>query len=123
MSILHSSNYFSCLSGYVYDAVWLYGLALDKLVKQDKTFLQNLHSNRSVKAFVNIIKEVDAIGKMIRNNHLRFQIDFEGVSGRINFFGRSSRLSNIDIIQWRREEGDIQLKQHKIGVYRPNYTR
>lgn len=107
----------------MYDAVWLYGLALDKLVKQDKTFLQNLHSNRSVKAFVNIIKEVDAIGKMIRNNHLRFQIDFEGVSGRINFFGRSSRLSNIDIIQWRREEGDIQLKQHKIGVYRPNYTR
>ena len=72
MSVLHLSNFISCLSGYVYDAVWLYGLALDKLVKQDKTFLQNLHSNRSVKAFVNIIKEVDAIIKMIRNNHMSF---------------------------------------------------
>ena len=45
-------------SGYVYDAVWLYGLALNKLVQQDETFLQNLHSNRSVKAFVDIIKKV-----------------------------------------------------------------
>merc|ERR550517_1666043 len=31
-------------SGYVYDAVWLYALALDKLIKQDKTLIQDLHS-------------------------------------------------------------------------------
>ena len=34
-------------SGYVYDAVWLYALALERLVQEDETYLQNLHSNRS----------------------------------------------------------------------------
>ena len=91
----------------MYDAVWLYGLALERLVQQDSTFLQNLHSNRSVKAFVDIIS----------------QLDYQGVSGRINFFGRSSRLSDIDIIQWYQEPGEIELTPHNIGVYRPNYTR
>ena len=75
-------------SGYVYDAVWLYALALEKLVQTDETYLQNLHSNRSVEAFVDIIKN----------------IDFHGVSGRINFHGRSSRLSDIDIIQWYKND-------------------
>ncbi len=30
-------------SGYVYDAVWLYALALDKLIKQNKSYLQDIH--------------------------------------------------------------------------------
>ena len=89
----------------MYDAVWLYALALEKLVQEDETFLQNLHSNRSSDALVKIIKE----------------IDFNGVSGRINFPGRSSRLSDIDIIQWCRE-GDT-LSGDTIGVYKPDYTR
>ena len=33
-------------SGYVYDAVWLFAKALGKLVVEDETFLQNMHSNR-----------------------------------------------------------------------------
>lgn len=89
----------------MYDAVWLYALALEKLVQEDETYLQNLHSNRSSDALVKIIKE----------------IDFNGVSGRINFPGRSSRLSDIDIIQWCRE-GDT-LSGDKVGVYKPDYTR
>ena len=94
-------------SGYVYDAVWLYALALEQLVQTDETYLQNLHSNRSVEAFVDIIKN----------------IDFHGVSGRINFHGRSSRLSDIDIIQWYKKNEIDNLQAYKIGVYRPNYTR
>ena len=94
-------------SGYVYDAVWLYALALERLVQTDETYLQNLHSNRSVEAFVDIIKN----------------IDFNGVSGRINFHGRSSRLSDIDIIQWYKKNDLDKLQPYKIGVYRPNYTR
>ena len=95
-------------SGYVYDAVWLYAKALEELVKKDETFLQNLHSNRSVEAFVDIIKN----------------IDFNGVSGRINFFGRSSRLSDIDIIQWSEEakNNKTTISPTIIGLYRPNYT-
>lgn len=30
-------------SGYVYDAVWLYALALDKLIKQNKSYIQDIH--------------------------------------------------------------------------------
>merc|ERR1712241_850467 len=66
------------------------------LFRQDETYLQNLHSNRSVKRFVEIIKN----------------IDFDGVSGKINFIGRSSRLSDINITQWYREVGDTALKAH-----------
>ena len=93
-------------SGYVYDAVWLYAKALEELVQRDETFLQNLHSRRSVEAFVDIIKN----------------IDFNGVSGRINFFGRTSRLSDIDIIQWSKEANDTKIRPNVIGLYKPNYT-
>ena len=62
-------------SGYVYDAVWLYALALDKLMKVDKALVQDLHSEKAMAAFVKIIKEQD----------------FEGVSGRINFQNGHSR--------------------------------
>ena len=68
-------------SGYVYDAVWLYALALDKLIKQNQSYIQDIHSERSVNKFVEIIRS----------------IDFTGVSGRINFHHGNSRLSNIKV--------------------------
>ena len=98
--------FLSTFSGYVYDAVWLYGLALDQLLRKDETYLQNLHSNRSVKSFVDIIKN----------------IDFDGVSGKINFIGRSSRLSDINITQWYRRKGETELTAHNVGLYIPNKT-
>ena len=95
-------------SGYVYDAVWVYALALETMIHRDETYLQNLHSNRSIEAFVDIIQN----------------IDFNGVSGRINFFGRSSRLSDIDIVQWYKPTTTSEpLEKNIIGVFRPNYTR
>ena len=63
--------------------------------------------SRSVEAFVDIIKN----------------IDFRGVSGRINFPGRSSRLSDIDIIQWFKNGSQEFLTDVNVGVYKPNYTR
>ena len=88
-------------SGYVYDGVWLYALALDRLIKQNNSYIQEIHSERSVKKFVEIIAESD----------------FHGVSGRINFAnGRGhSRLSNIKIIQWYGND------THEIAVYEPDY--
>ena len=91
-------------SGYVYDAVLLYAKALHRLVEQrNQSYLQNLHSERTVNAFVRIIKDTD----------------FHGVSGRINFKGRPSRLSNIRIMQYRLK--DSQLTKYEVGVYEPNY--
>jgi hypothetical protein len=46
-------------SGYVYDAVWVFAKALGRLAQEDETYLQNMHSNRSVEAFVRIIKQLD----------------------------------------------------------------
>ena len=70
-------------SGYVYDAVWLYALALDKLDKEYPAYIQDIHSQRSVNKFVEIIRKTD----------------FNGTSGRINFdHGHgNSRLSNIKV--------------------------
>ena len=69
--------------------------------------MMKLMKSRSVEAFVDIIKN----------------IDFRGVSGRINFPGRSSRLSDIDIIQWFKNGSQEFLTDVNVGVYKPNYTR
>lgn len=76
--IFHRPNKYS---GNVYDAVWLYALALDKLVRQNKSYIQDFHTERSINKFVNIIKDTD----------------FYGVTGRINFVTGHSRLSNIKV--------------------------
>lgn len=69
-------------SGYVYDAVWLYAIALDRLIKQNKSYIQDIHSERSINEFVNIITTTD----------------FFGVTGRINFPNKGhSRLSNVKV--------------------------
>ena len=35
-------------AGYTYDAVWAYALALDKLLKEDRTHVSNFHTVRTV---------------------------------------------------------------------------
>ena len=95
-------------SGYVYDAVWLYAKSLDTLVRQsNKSYIQNLHSPRTVEEFVKIIN----------------QTDFQGVSGRINFKGRTSRLSNIRIMQWRQGRNSSKFQWFEVGEYEPNYDK
>jgi hypothetical protein len=39
--------------------------------------------------------------------------DFTGVSGRVNFTGGPSRLSEIRVVQW------IDKKLHEIGTFPP----
>lgn len=69
-------------SGYVYDAVWLYALSLDRLIKRNRSYIQDIHSIRSINQFVNIINTTD----------------FVGVTGRINFAnGSHSRNSDIKV--------------------------
>ena len=95
-------------SGYVYDAVWLYALALNKLITTNasQSFVQNLHSEQTVEEFVRIIRTTD----------------FEGVSGRINFKDRPSRLSNVRIIQWLRRLETKLLEVEVRKFYSSLYT-
>ncbi|TRY61846.1 hypothetical protein TCAL_10559 [Tigriopus californicus] len=95
-----TANQMNKYSGYVYDAVWLYALALDRLIKQNKSYIQDIHSDRSINEFVDIIGDTD----------------FVGVTGRINFPNGHSRLSNIKIIQWY---GNIS---YEVGIYEPDYA-
>ena len=94
-------------SGYVYDAVFVYALALEKLRQQDKAMLQDLHSEKTAKEFVKIIRK----------------LDFVGVSGRINFIEGNSRLSETKIMQLHvnKEVIPSQLEERQIGLYRPKY--
>ena len=95
-------------SGYVYDAVWLYAYALDTLINKhaNKSFIQNWHSERTVKEFVSVIRNTS----------------FSGVSGWINFNEQPSRLSNVRILQWLRKRADM-IQKNEIGLYLPNYER
>ena len=69
-------------SGYVYDAVWLYAQSLDRLIKQNQSYIQDIHSSRSIKKYVEIITGMD----------------FYGASGRISFPNNGhARLSNIKV--------------------------
>lgn len=83
--------------GYAYDAVWVYALALDKLIKESRHHLNTLHSANTTERFIKLISETD----------------FNGVSGRIQFGEGGSRLSNIHVLQWSNNEN------HVVGVFEP----
>ncbi|XP_039299977.1 uncharacterized protein LOC111045716 isoform X1 [Nilaparvata lugens] len=88
----------SIYSGYAYDAVWTYALALDKLLNLNSSYLSNLHNEDTVKLLVQFIADTD----------------FMGVSGRVQFKGRSTRLSDIHVVQW------LNNKTHIVGTFHPN---
>ncbi|GAB0087290.1 Guanylate cyclase [Sergentomyia squamirostris] len=85
-------------AGYTYDAVWVYAYALDKLIKENSTYLSDLHSEITTKRFMEII----------------WSTDFMGVSGRVKFLEGGSRYLPISIIQW------INNASRVIGVADPN---
>ena len=82
-SVVSRANFASMnkYSGYVYDSVWLYAYALDRLIRQNKSYVQDIHSDRSINEFVKIIRETE----------------FNGVTGKINFLHGHARLSNIKV--------------------------
>ena len=90
----------------MYDAVWVYALALDNLIKQNKAMLQDLHSEKTVNEFVKIIRK----------------LDFVGVSGRVNFIEGNSRISETKIMQLHvSKEVPRALEEKDIGLYVPEY--
>lgn len=57
--LTNSSHY----GGYAYDAVWVYALALDKLMKTSPNCLTTLHTAETAKRFIQIISETNFNGK------------------------------------------------------------
>nr|CAD7426195.1 unnamed protein product [Timema monikensis] len=89
------SNY----AGYAYDAVWTYAYALNRMTKENPSYLSDLHSNTTTHRFVELLEATD----------------FNGVSGRIHFLG-PSRVSVINVIQW------LNNTQRTVGSFYPNVS-
>ncbi|XP_008543958.2 uncharacterized protein LOC103568771 [Microplitis demolitor] len=87
-------------AGYVYDAMWTYAYAVDKLIKENQSYIFDLHSNQTVNRLTNIIASTN----------------FEGVSGNIKFYGGPSRLSMITIAQ------RINNGSKTVGNFYPNIS-
>lgn len=98
-SVLYNTNkYQSEYAGYAYDAVWVYAFALNQMIKEDASYLRNLHSENTTKRLMEVIKDTD----------------FVGVSGRIRFGEGASRFSDINVLQWFNGRSTI------VGTFHPN---
>ncbi|KAJ8686553.1 hypothetical protein QAD02_022347 [Eretmocerus hayati] len=87
-------------AGYAYDAMWAYAFAADQLLKENQSYISDLHSEQAVMRLTNIISKTD----------------FNGVSGRIKFIGGQSRFPVINIYQHL--NGETRL----VGDFHPNIS-
>ncbi|XP_029044486.2 receptor-type guanylate cyclase gcy-4-like [Osmia bicornis bicornis] len=90
------SNY----AGFAYDAMWTYAYAMDRLLKENQSYVFDLHSSQTINRLTDIIGATD----------------FYGVSGRIKFFGGPSRYSVINIVQFVNNETRL------VGNFYPNVS-
>ncbi|XP_055600889.1 uncharacterized protein LOC129749824 [Uranotaenia lowii] len=100
MILRNGSLIASDYAGYAYDAVWVYALALDRLINEDHSYLSDLHSVKTTKRLIEVIEETD----------------FFGVSGRIRFNEEGSRYTIINVLQW------INGTPNVVGSFMPNVT-
>ncbi|XP_052822135.1 uncharacterized protein LOC106880693 isoform X4 [Octopus bimaculoides] len=91
-----ANNDESTFAGYVYDAVWVFAYALDKLLKSNPSALEALHTPATTSQLVQYINETK----------------FDGVSGHISFQG-GERIGTINILQYFHNETRL------IGQYIP----
>lgn len=87
-------------AGFAYDAVWVYGYALDRLIKEDSSYLTDIHSERTTKRLVELI----------------WSTDFDGVSGRVRFGDGAARMTVVNVRQWINGESTI------VGSFYPNIS-
>ncbi|XP_053958896.1 uncharacterized protein LOC128863661 [Anastrepha ludens] len=96
---LHSENNTSLsnYTGFAYDAVWAYAHAAARLLEENEDAVNSLRSGNVVTRFVELI----------------WQTNFTGLSGPIQFGQGGSRITNIDIVQWR------QMQFNSVGKFKP----
>ncbi|XP_052896326.1 uncharacterized protein LOC128303424 [Anopheles moucheti] len=87
-------------AGYAYDAVWVYALAFDRLMREDPSLFSHLHSEHTTKRLMQLIRATD----------------FQGVSGRIRFNEAGSRYTTINVLQFVNGTANI------VGHFTPNIS-
>ncbi|XP_076766818.1 uncharacterized protein LOC143433365 [Xylocopa sonorina] len=90
----------SNFAGFAYDAMWTYAYAIDRLLRENQSYVFNLHGDEAINRLTDIIGETD----------------FYGVSGKIKFYGGPSRYSVINIIQFVNNETRL------VGNFYPNVS-
>ncbi|XP_046448251.1 receptor-type guanylate cyclase gcy-5-like [Daphnia pulex] len=78
-------------ASYIYDSVWTYALALDKLLAGNESLAADFHTDHTTESLRRIINETD----------------FTGVSGRVRFTGALSRYSDIQVFQWINKSSEL----------------
>lgn len=86
--------------GFVYDAVWVYAYALDKLLKESPGYLYELHKEETTNRFKQLVSETS----------------FDGLSGHIEFDDGGTRFTNINVMQW------VSGQHRRIGNFYPNIS-
>uniref|UniRef100_A0A182NF26 receptor protein-tyrosine kinase n=1 Tax=Anopheles dirus TaxID=7168 RepID=A0A182NF26_9DIPT len=87
-------------AGYAYDAVWVYALAFDRLLREDPSYFSDLHSEHTTNRLMELIRETD----------------FQGVSGRVRFNEAGSRYTIINVLQF------VNGTANKVGHFTPNIS-
>lgn len=87
-------------AGYAYDAMWVYAYAMDRLLRENQSYVFDLHSEHTIDRLTSIIGATD----------------FYGVSGRIKFVGGPSRFSVINVLQ------HINNETRVVGKFYPNIS-
>ncbi|XP_050076628.1 uncharacterized protein LOC126563884 [Anopheles maculipalpis] len=87
-------------AGYAYDAVWVYALAFDRLMREEPSYISDLHSVQTTNRLMQLIRETD----------------FQGVSGRIRFNEAGSRYTIINVLQFVNGTANI------VGHFTPNIS-
>lgn len=89
---------FSSNVGFVYDAVWVYALAADRLLATESYPISSLRNERTAHRFAEIISGTN----------------FQGLSGNVSFNAEGSRIIDLDILQWRNSSFV------KVGAFKSN---
>ncbi|XP_059221078.1 uncharacterized protein LOC106092877 isoform X2 [Stomoxys calcitrans] len=78
----------SMYTAFAYDAVWVYAKAVDKILTENKNSVETFRSKSMM------TRLVDAI----------WETDFDGLSGRVRFGQGGSRITDLVVNQWRKNQ-------------------
>lgn len=59
-------------AGYAYDAMWTYAYGIDKLLRENQSYIDDIHSEHTVTRFTDIISKTDFNG--VRSYLIRNQV-------------------------------------------------
>lgn len=101
------SNY----AGYAYDAMWTYAYAMDRLLRENQSYVFDLHSNHTINRLTDIIGETDFYGV---RNEIKFRSIFRRFCNGLRFIIIFTMRKMIKKIHYACLELDFREKNYTI---------